>query len=162
MSIADKKWKPGDVAMIVTPRTSFLAWKRTGDDLWVDQEGVEFSTASPLSGDWPVRPLVVIDPEDREQVERLRLGLFGTSSHAHGIEQMQQILREFANPTPRIEEPTGVGAVVLDDGGEQWVNLTRSNAHVRPWVRLDDPYEWRDFEDISAVRVLSPGVEVSQ
>lgn len=42
------------------------------------------------------RPLVVIDPEDREQVERLWDAIMGVA----GIGEMQEALREFADPKP--------------------------------------------------------------
>jgi hypothetical protein len=58
-----------------------------------------------------IRPLVVIDPEDREQVERLARdhhasghiaawGAMHENTRAGLVDEMQAALREFANPKP--------------------------------------------------------------
>jgi hypothetical protein len=86
----------------------------------------------PVAGDY--RPVVVIDPEDREQVERLCSGLLDI--HWYGnADAMQVALRKFANPTPpKPDEPTGLGAVVEDADGIRWVLAGQ---------RLQVPDHWR-------------------
>lgn len=67
------------------------------------------------------RPLVVIDPEDREQVERLLTSLLGMSFAAHACGSftcLQTALREFANPTT--PEPTDPRAHVTDRRENVW------------------------------------------
>lgn len=100
------------------------------------------------------RPLVVIDPEDASgDVARLRDLLT-----EHGwLEQssassLPVILREYANPTPPIKEPIGLGAVVREGTG-LWVLSRRGYGY--PWraVNGDDSRtrSWASF---------SPDVEV--
>jgi len=105
----------------------------------------------------PTRPLVVIDPEDRAQVERL-CGLFlkGNDGTAIGdANDLQAALREFANPSPpKPAEPTGLGAVVENSDGGRWV---RTDVAVdRPWWRY--PGITSGWAQVDAVRVLSEGV----
>lgn len=95
-----REWKPGDVAMVngyVAVRSNSDAWYRSSprDVLLTDSEQPD------------ARPLVVIDPEDREQAERLMLlfahARWGSESLAslRGIvDHAQAALREFADPKP--------------------------------------------------------------
>jgi len=165
-----REWKPGDVAMI---RVSAeyrpeIAVRGRGifDHLWY--------TGGPRFGSqhgWPdgrvevIRPLVVIDPEDREQVERLnraqddeyaRQGI-DVDHECIDVEVMQAALRSLATP-PKPDEPTGLGAVVEDAEGDRWV---RAESGTRfPWSRANpDGAEWCVWADIAAVRVLSDGVQ---
>ena len=108
------------------------------------------------------RPLVVIDPEDREQVERLAR----ICHDLDGVEldnpepmttrglAMRQALRSLIAP-PKPPEPTGLGAVVEDEDGEAWVRYARQHS-TAPWVNGTTSVEW---EDIAAVRILSEGVD---
>lgn len=48
------------------------------------------------------RPLVVIDPEDREAVERL-VNIYEGTMRGDFVAEMQHALREFANPKPKRE-----------------------------------------------------------
>ena len=64
-------------------------------------------------------PVVVIDPEDREQVERLIDALANAerdkgrdyTEERSGV--MEAALREFANPNPKPEEPLSPGAIAV-------------------------------------------------
>lgn len=176
--MGEHEWKPGDVAM-VTAR-----WIRTDDhseryavrrpDGWWSRAGVRV-------GDWEVsavRPLVVIDPEDREQVERLVGGLMNVNfwsvipAEAEGIThrtgQMQAALREFADPRPpKLEEPTDLGAVVEDEEGVLWVRAGDSHGgrlsdNWRRVVTQGDDGWWSEWRNIAAVRVLSEGVQAGE
>ena len=97
------------------------------------------------------RPVAVIDPENREQVERL-WDVIALQSRANPIvggtiEDMQAALREFAKPAPpKPDEPTGLGAVVEDREGRKWVRAADS---IRPW--FNDAIGWREWSDIDAV-----------
>jgi hypothetical protein len=114
------------------------------------------------------RLLVVIDPEDREQVERLIVAYYAQIDgyrYSTGdlpekfSDNMRAALREFANPTPKPDEPMGLGAVVEDANGRRWV-LTEcdSTPGTLWWVRpgVSTPH----WSFIDAVKVLSPGVPV--
>lgn len=108
------------------------------------------------------RPVVVIDPEDREAVERLvdqitRLNAPGPATYA---DRVQLALREFATPTPPKPEEPGLGGVVEDTKGRRWVNATdhRASVHTNPWMCLSDPERWASYADIDVAEVLSHGV----
>jgi hypothetical protein len=166
-----REWKPGDVAMVRL---------RKKNDASIDGESVHVAmrdrTESWASGttfgrrieDGDVkdaRPLVVIDPEDREQVERLLRGYCGWKSdpdeiknYPHYVDEMRAALREFANPKPpKPEEPTGLGAVVEDAEGDLWVRCDAEDHG--SWRRANDDALWRDYLSIDAVRVLSEGID---
>ena len=103
-------------------------------------------------------PVVVIDPEDREQVERLdsayQNALDSAPQYLGVADVMQTALRSLISP-PRPVEPTGLGAVV-EDITEKWV----AGPGV-PGGRRWEPEcggEPRRYVDIAAVKVLSEGV----
>lgn len=106
------------------------------------------------------RPVVVIDPEDREQVERLIMamqqrGWTGLDDDAPS--DMQAALRSLIAP-PKPPEPQGLGAVVEDAEGEKWVWMS-AGAQGAYWMRVGPPETWRNWSQIPAVRVLSEGVQ---
>lgn len=108
------------------------------------------------------RPVAVIDPEDADIVEHL-LGLVYESDHALTCgsgscnrDTLAAALREFANPTPAIEEPQGLGAVVEDAEGARWI---RADASRMPWVsRFGGNLNQQRWSGLNPVRVLSEGV----
>ena len=161
-----QKWQPGDVGVNLAHgyRGIYVANCSTHNrpTCWHNESGLADN------GDDIRRPLVVIDPESvedkarlctprlREQMEAvLRRSIDDAEWTGIGF-AIRAALREFANPTPRIEEPTGLGAVVEDTEGVRW-------------VRIDDPPStWAasmsngdrcsDYAAITVVRVLSEGV----
>lgn len=159
-------WKPGDVAVAQyrdEPASRYFYRKVFGKDgayEWVNEDGTR-SERFELA-EWH-RPLVVIDPDDREQVERLVRAM----PPEWNLEQpddpellddsvagVTTALRSLLAP-PRPEEPTGLGAVVEDDRGRQWVRGFQEDD--APWVC--DHFVSRSFSDIpNPVRVLSEGV----
>ena len=154
-----REWKPGDVAMLtlsdgeqavgLRPRSND-GWKHSGR--W--SGGVDYDHI----GHTDARPLVVIDPEDRVQVERLAEGIGHLwTSRPRVADVVQQALRSLLAP-PKPDEPTGLGAVVEAINANYFVRATTGE---QPWVRVDnDPDEWGcEWEDIAAVRVLSEGVQ---
>lgn len=119
---------------------------------------------------------VTINYEDREQVERLGKD-FHESDHiapwhdlhqetrAQIVDALQAALREFADPKPRIEEPTGWLSVVEDGMGVQWYRWSvRPQDADKAWISVMD--EGRcyptGFDQIDAVRAVAPGVEVAE
>lgn len=147
-----REWQPGDVATI--PGIG-VAIRGLGGR-WF---GLAGQLRASLIGH---HPLVVIDPEDAEQVERLVTLYCNQFPIARGPEDdlaMAEALREFADPKP--DEPTGLGAVVRDADGRSWV---RTSEDVFPW-HFSDRDEVGDrytdsctYADIDAVEVLSEGV----
>ena len=90
------------------------------------------------------RPLVLIDPEDREQVERLAKAWDDLANgHAELRDEawtlsglrLQAALREFAEPPePKPDEPTGLGAVVEDAEGNTWTRADKGTLPCSPRV----------------------------
>ena len=168
-----REWKPGDVVTAtVNGRDDvrlIAGWSKYDPQL-------RWGEMSPRWGDgdddecWFMpsqvtnrRPLVVIDPENREQVERLvdRLAAarfweaipVDEPGVSYRTSQMQAALREFANPTPpKPAEPQGLGAVVEDAFGHVFVRLSTS------WFNVNDDQHCT-WDHINAVRVLSEGVQ---
>jgi hypothetical protein len=115
-------------------------------------------------------PVVVIDPEDAEQVGRLAGILHDFDAHladdphreSAWISLTRDALRVFANPTPpKPVEPTGLGAVVEDAEGLLWVRAgTYHQGRGRDWHLLGDT-DYECWADVNAVRVLSDGYEVT-
>lgn len=143
-----KEWKPGDLAML-----SGL----DGDEVMAFRQDRQWATQSHLYlNDWQVkaRPLVVIDPEDREAVERLT-GLY-LDVEGSATDVMQAALREFADPTPpRPDEPTGLGAVVEDEDGSILTRISLEGG--RDWVTIHGTaFEW---SEIDVARIVGSGVQ---
>ena len=141
------QWKPGDVAMVSAlnkpePYRAYYdgkTWREYGEPMFcVDQPQT-------------MRHLVVVDPEDREAVERL-WNLFRNNEIPNGREAIADALREFANPKPpRPEEPTGLGAVVEDVWGHRFVRVG-----ARAWRNVNED-SFCIWLHIDVVRVLSEG-----
>jgi hypothetical protein len=142
-----RNWKPGDVAMVrgdVCIRRSDGAWEHGREDVF----------AHPAASD--ARPLVVIDPESDEDVDRLRDALWPGGT----FDVWQDRIRELANPTLRIEEPAGLGAVVEDAAGGRYVRVTPENLSFpgEVWETRYGGERWLTWSDVKAVRVLSEGI----
>jgi hypothetical protein len=166
-----RKWKPGlvaDVTMVNGEKRqehSPAFWDSYNEE-WVSPTAGRLYPGEVWALD--VRPLVVIDPEDREAVERLVGVIVGV--HCEQREDVrlshdatQAALREFANPTPpKPDEPQGLGAVVEDADAQKWILVYDFDpVDRRRWAPLGSVGcidDWRHYDDIKAVRVLSPGV----
>lgn len=169
----NREWKPGDVALIeagchanrkVAIRTgipSNMGWAYSDTH---NGQSTRNWTADTNSTVTVVRPLALIDPENADDVAKL-VRLFW----AHGTDDcddphaMQAALREYANPTPQIEEPTGLGAVVEDARGVRWVRTEPKNGMTNPWqatLHKAEPDKVRSlpWAEVGAVRKLSEGV----
>lgn len=118
-----REFKPGDVALVTTAAGPQRAlYTGIQGDQWISESGW-------VSADFVLeaRPLVVIDPEDREQVERLASAYSDAHLLATGRERtlatpsLQAALREYADPTPpKPDEPTDPAAVVTDHRENTW------------------------------------------
>lgn len=153
-----RDWKPGDVAMVTEVgggNGEPVVAIRTASATWQSAFG-ESGTRHIVEE----RPLVVIDPEDREQVERLA-DAFATHPDClrnYGFDAMQAALRSLITP-PKPKEPLGLGAVVEDAKGKRWVRGRDSNCHWYPETGFDRTVgPWAPWAEIAAVKVLSPGV----
>jgi hypothetical protein len=151
-----REWKAGDLALVDYGPDVELMFRAAGGGwdsptTWADDVDVV-----------SVRPVVVIDPEDREQVERLILAcptewMFQqdeqTVAECTGL--MAAALRSLLTP-PRPDEPTGLGAVVEDDKGMTWVRNPETADDSVPWINREGKFG--SWPKITAVRVLSEGV----
>lgn len=97
--MSDREWKPGDVAVAFGEFVAF-----TDDREWFWAATGLACIDQPPHG---LRPLALLDPEDREAVERLlrelhaqRLADPTGTVFGHTVDSMQAALREYANPTP--------------------------------------------------------------
>jgi hypothetical protein len=154
-----REWKPGDVAALGELRCFYyLPGREEGRWVSADEGNVLPRGVAEL------RPLVVIDPEDPEQVERLSEVIrdaekeCGQDFWEYDQTALKLALREFADPKPpKPDEPTGLGAVVEDAEGDLWVRCDAEDHG--SWRRANDDALWRDYLSIDAVRVLSEGID---
>jgi hypothetical protein len=156
------QWKPGDVATSDHAGISVVVPKCdkhfAGGPHWHHMSG-GWDYLDDVLSRGKFRPLVVIDPENREAVERFAAAYRDVSGEADLTDEpwsipglrMQAALRSLIAP-PKPEEPTGLGAVVEDARGQVWV---RTNLLV-PWVSSGETRV--SWDALSAVKVLSPGV----
>lgn len=121
-------FKPGDVVAwgASAPVRGVVTTK--GTVRWADDSD------SPLGPLLRARRLVVIDPEDREQVERLINLWHAEQSHAGKAahQRMGDALREFATPKP--VEPTDPTARISDFRDNVWRLLADGK-----WICVDGP-----------------------
>lgn len=153
-------WKPGDVAIGQISRwVGRVMWE---GDCWVDEDGDSHDVEKVTN----VRPLVVIDPENREQVRSL-LETYGrqftdwTPELDSNVTRLQEALREFAAPKP--SEPQGLGAVVRDANDGIWIRVEPyhpgSASFVHAWrfrAALAEAIQ-APWAKVNAVQVLSEG-----
>lgn len=148
-------WKPGDVAAVLC---SDGKWRTGLHYLYMGRWTWAFGDSTFRDADTSeARPLVVIDPEDRESV--LRLGEL-IRKHSPWTDDapalhLTDALREFANPTPpKPDEPTGLGAVVEDADGNKWVRTDVEQPAWSQWQNAIGRWSW---DRVNAVRELAPG-----
>lgn len=143
-----REWKPGDVADF---GSSIAMRTRAG---WAYKDG---SIGSLAQDDYNPRPLVVIDPEDLEQVKRFVRGIY-PSGAATIVDDFQVALRSLVTP-PKPDEPTGLGAVVEDEEGALWVKWSTLHRADRNWKRHDEHGgNYLAWSDLAVTEVLSEGV----
>jgi hypothetical protein len=162
-----REWKPGDVAKIrvvaaITDPDCLGVRTPTGWTCFSDLADPHHHPDAVVVA----RPLVVIDPEDAEQIVALVDALAEngwTASRRNGARDALRGL--IADPKP--EEPLVRAALVEDLNGAIWARqCTRGHDTdmSRAWIqvangRVAGPREReRDWRDIAAVRVLSEGV----
>ena len=167
--VAVRKWEPGDVAAVK------FAWgmggyricvrgERHGKPGWIHDRLEGFTADDHPAGPTDARPLVVIDPEDREQVERLARAYCeqfsgrGAPLRPEEAWHMQAALRSLLAPA-KPDEPQGLGAVVEDAEGERWHRAREDKPGYLGVVWLNpETYRWARWSEFTRVRVLSEGV----
>jgi len=113
------------------------------------------------------RPLVVIDPEDREQIEktlpRLREQIEAVLRVSVDDRAWERILGRIEDDLstsaapPKPEEPAGLGAVVEASDGALWVRVPDEQFN-KNWRKAEFPALHIHWDSLDAVRVLSEGV----
>jgi hypothetical protein len=101
--------------------------------------------------------LTYTNHEARRVASALRYYISNVDALAEDADRLALIATalESATKPPKPAEPTGLGAVVEDAAGQQWVRITNPNQ--TPWMRGGSfPRQWRH---IDAVKVLSEGVQ---
>lgn len=150
------EWKPGDVATVSGEPVTFYENEGTSEVMFTNSSGFQYPARHLRPS---ARPLVVIDPEDAEAVERL-LALFKAQDRGPEVVHiLQAALREFANPTPpKPDEPLGLGAVVEDASGDRYVRT--SLGAKRPWCRsrTGNHLGWVEMDD-APLTVIDEGVQ---
>lgn len=164
------QWKSGDVAVVAgydgEVRAVCVSTALCGDSSHSYANGPHhwhYLTPSPGGSTWSSatnpegRPLLVIDPEDREQVKRLA-DAFDAASGSW-TDQMQAALRSLVTPEP--DEPQGLGSVVRLTDGRVMVcdfihsdGATRWYGPARPGGDMYEHYWWTPRHDIGIDRVL--------
>lgn len=154
-------WKPGAVYLIREGEgyegDECILFRAGGD--WVDADGDRRGISDEMVARI-ARRLVLIDPEDREQVDRLAYLLVDArAADSIGHRQLAAALREFANPKPpKPEEPTGRGAVVVDRYGFPWTRYSFSEPHDGEWINEDGlTKQWAEL-DLTGHATVSEGV----
>lgn len=157
-----REWKPGNVALVK------FAWQTSREPLvciravqqgapgWLHPGGLSgFTSDRAPAGPVSVRPLVVLDPEDREQVERLARAVWDRSVGPGGVPAFQAALRSLLEP-PKPPEPQGLGAVVIAQcggGNREPVTKVREVGDRRNWVDRDGYWHaWADLRDVETVQ----------
>lgn len=173
-----REWKPGDVAIYqyIGQRTGTVGDPQTA--LRVSRCRAPSHTKGAhwhlSNGGWTqfnehIRPFVTIDPENREDIERLALCYVRTfavdpispTTVRICADQMQAALREYAAPpAPKPDEPTGWLAAVVDAEGNRYYRVSAAPAPgSAAWAREGQDYVGAVlmWASVPAVRVLSEG-----
>jgi hypothetical protein len=154
------QWKPGTFAMVQRNGADWHPAIYTDDHEWVCLHGLRCGPSG-------VRPLVAIDPEDREQVERLGNALaievardLETDSGARTIirDAVAPVLRSLLAP-PKPDEPQGLGADVEDADGVLWVQVRTDFRRAFRQASGEHTGRSREYQNIDAVKVLSEGIQ---
>lgn len=135
-----------ETSVVLGPFEEAFPWRRVvpGTNLCGALKGEEVTDP---------RPLVVLDPESDEDMNVLCEALVGFDPPGNLLqESVRRALRAVANPKP--VEPTGLGAVVREQGGLIW--LRNQDSKGCPWwsKALGRVAMWND---IDAAEVLSEG-----
>ena len=174
------EWQPGDLALVTGPARLVgeggeLATKRALRVLgcWYVGKGTGWNDGEVHE----VRPLLTLDPDDRDQSNRLAAAYWANLCEQTGNrpynatasqqdDAMQAALRSLLAPE-RPAEPLGLGAVVKDADGHRWVR-SQWDANY-PWTPAEDAdlraasneraCEW---SDLPAPTVLADGYTGSE
>lgn len=164
--MSGREWRNGAVASVSSASAlNQRAVRRGGVWIYLDREGYCIDEYA-LS----VRPLLVLDPDDGEQMQRILDHLESESGWTvddeFGSDEQTSLGAMAAAITsllerPKLQEPAGHYAVVEDATAVEWVRADQSGPY--RWCGLgvthsDGKPVWLPWDEIGAVRVLSEGV----
>lgn len=96
--------------------------------------------------------VITIHTEDEEQIGRLAAYLSSSMGVEVDPHKLQRAARRFV--TPVVAEPSGLGAVVVDDGGVAWVRWY-ANADAPAWI--SEAGVRSVFADLDVAEVVQTG-----
>lgn len=109
-----------------------------------------------------VQPLVTIDHTDGDEVQRLHDLSTDRRDGRISPRSLQDGLAAFLlPPAPRISEPFGLGAVVVDREGREWVRFSKRQPGDRVWAYAEidnDALGNREWTEINVVEIKSEGM----
>jgi hypothetical protein len=155
-----REWQPGDVRVAVDEGIVrlFRYYPDVATNPWVlDRDysrdhGHSNWTEAEVAA---LRPIVVIDPENDAQLERLAYHLARIGGDwPRDLGAVRMVLNAMIAP-PKPAEPMGLGAVVEDVDGERWVQFSSKNGL---WWRNYQGWNRRWTEFGPSVKVLSEGI----
>lgn len=142
-------YEPGTVAVATVRGLPNVRVMRVAHTGWVSSPETKGPFVHLESEVTDVRPLVVLDLNDEE---RALLRRVVTTDYTFRLGTLQAVKAQTKPAKP--PEPQGLGAVVEDAAGNQWVRAARKSGN--SWHKPIGT--WSRYEHIDAVRVLSEGV----
>ncbi len=137
-----REWKPGDVALVRVGTGDWEYGLLREDAEWICQHIGPRHAWEEVQA----HPVVVIDPDSAEDVERVARAMSNMGSF--NPDHLADALRSLVTP-PKPDEPQGVFAQVRDDEGKRWVRLSGGS-----W-QCEDGSQVGGYFLVSAVEVLS-------
>jgi len=155
-------WAPGTVAVATVQGVPNVRVFKLSEDEWAHVVSLGAGIFPEISGDplvTDVRPLVVLDPEDRDQMVALHETLSGAVGLTwHGWpELLRAVLTRYAEAQtkpPKPPEPRGRFAVVRDQNDSLWVRLNQTH-----WYSEVSPNNNQTYGEIDAVEVVREGLD---
>ncbi len=157
--MSEREWVVGDVAVGNINRWTGRLM-RTSDTRWTCDDGAEWAASQVDS----VRPLVVLDPDNEDDLDGLCASLVeamhaagDVASAANGVHPatVAAALRDFITPPP--PEPQGLGAVAEDRHGDLWVSFHSSATGTWWRDRKGQNVRWSGLGIKSADQIKSQG-----
>lgn len=152
-------WKPGDVAILTFEKYPDEpgVGVRVRDGEWAHSGRFGSGAAYDEYGGFSARPVVVLDPGNPADVNRLCEAIDQQPlTQRPDPYKFQAALRSLISDLT-LDEPTGLGAVVEDSKGRPWIRWSRGTGCVWRCAEVA-AFDSRAWGKVAAVRVLSEGV----
>lgn len=116
-----------------------------------------------MSEDSSKARVVTIDLDDDVQTRALASAVvkhLGLVDGRHFELHHTAVHKAVAEQLPKPEEPTGLGAVVVDANGQYWVCPLPGGGIWAPEGSVSIFESWIDYDEIAVVEVLNPGTQL--